>query len=526
MTKKLDLVLINPGSRTQVYQALGSKLAAVENPVWAGLMATFCRLKGLSVAIIDAEAEELVAAEVAERVEDLDPVLAAVVVYGHQPSASTQIMTASGQVCTAIKELCPTQPVLLVGGHVAALPERTLREEDVDFVAGGEGLHTLVDLVRALKTPCPNFAQVPGLFYRDGDSVCRTPERSLVGNLDDEMPGVAWDLLQMDRYRAHNWHCLDGLERQPYAALYTTLGCPFHCSFCCIQAPFKRGEAAAGLQESANTYRYWSPDAVIAQIDVLVNRYGVRNLKIADEMFVLNRKHVLGVCDRILERGYDLNIWAYTRVDTIKDGMLDKLKAAGFNWLAFGIEAGAERVRASVDKRFDQDEVYDVIGKVRAAGINVIGNYIFGLPEDDPETMQATLDLATDLNCEFANFYCAMAYPGSPLYARAVRQNVPLPAAWTGYSQHSRDCLPLPTRHVPARDVLRFRDQAFLTYHTSPRYLAMIERRFGAETVGHLRQVASYRLERDLLTGEMHVPAVTLPAEEETGHLPLVEISS
>src|SRR5438445_7122639 len=98
-TKKLDLVLINPFSRTQVYQSLGTKLAAVENPVWAGLMATFCRRRGLSVEIIDAEALELVSEEVAERVEDLDPVLAAVVVYGHQPSASTQIMTASGLVC-------------------------------------------------------------------------------------------------------------------------------------------------------------------------------------------------------------------------------------------------------------------------------------------------------------------------------------------------------------------------------------------------------------------------------------------
>ncbi len=91
----------------------------------------------------------------------------------------------------------------------------------------------------------------------------------------------------------------------------------------------------------------------------------MRNIKIADEMFVLNRRHVLGICDRIIERGYDLNIWAYTRVDTIKDGMLDKLKAAGFNWLAIGIEAGAARVRADVDKAFGQEEVYRVIDQVR-----------------------------------------------------------------------------------------------------------------------------------------------------------------
>ena len=98
---------------------------------------------------------------------------------------------------------------------------------------------------------------------------------------------------------------------------------------CCIQAPFKSGEAAGGVRGTTNTYRYWSPDAVIAQIDVLVNEYGVRNVKIADEMFVLNRRHVEGVCDRIIERGYDLNIWAYTRVDTIKDGMLEQAEGGG-----------------------------------------------------------------------------------------------------------------------------------------------------------------------------------------------------
>jgi radical SAM superfamily enzyme YgiQ (UPF0313 family) len=368
--------------------------------------------------------------------------------------------------------------------------------------------------VGALKNPVPHFAGVPGLWYREGGQVRETPDQPLIADLNQEMRGVAWDLLPMDRYRAHNWHCLDGLQREPYAALYTTFGCPFHCTFCCIQAPFKSGERSAGIRETTNSYRYWSPDTVVEQIDLLVNKYGVRNLKIADEMFVLNKKHVLGICDRIIERGYDLNIWAYTRVDTIKEGMLDKLKAAGVNWLAFGIEAGADRVRDNVDKSFDQKEVYEVIRRVRASGINVIANYIFGLPEDDLETMRATLDLAIDLNCEFANFYSAMAYPGSPLYTMAVNRGVPLPAKWTGYSQHARDCQPLPTKYLTARDVLRFRDEAFLRYYTNQRYLEMIGRRFGQETVEHIKEMTSYRLERDLLNGKLDVPLTTLPREE------------
>src|SRR3984957_17535287 len=184
VNKKLDLVLINPSSRTQVYQSLGRTLTAIENPVWAGLMATFCRVKGLSVEIIDAEAEELTAEQVAERVQNLDPVLSVVVVYGHQPSASTQIMTASGNVCTAIKQRTPAQKVLCVGGHVAALPERTLAEEETDFVAAGEGLCTMVRRVRALRTPAPNFAGVPGLYYRDGDFLRSTPDSPLVSDLN------------------------------------------------------------------------------------------------------------------------------------------------------------------------------------------------------------------------------------------------------------------------------------------------------------------------------------------------------
>ncbi|MBN9122097.1 MAG: radical SAM protein [Planctomycetes bacterium] len=515
MSTRLDLVLINPNSRAQVYQSLGTELTAVENPVWAGLMASFCRARGLSVEIIDAEGECLSASEVADRVAYLGPVLAAVVAYGHQPSASTQIMGAVGRTCSAVKASAPDQPVLLLGGHVAALPERTLREEEADFVAAGEGLHALVSLVAALKTPAPDLSAVPGLLRRDGARIVRGPEAPLVTKLDAEMPGAAWDLLPMPRYRAHNWHCLGGRDRQPYAAIYTTLGCPYHCSFCCIQAPFKNGEVAElGEKQKPNSYRFWSVEHVVSQIDTLVNRYGVRNIKIADEMFVLNKRHVVGICDALIERDYDLNIWAYTRVDTIKDGMLDKLKAAGFNWLAVGIEAGADRVRTDVDKAFTQEQVFGVVREIQAAGISVIGNYIFGLPEDDHNTMRATLDLALDLKCEFANFYSAMAYPGSPLYATAIARGVPLPQSWTGYSQHSRDCLPLPTRYLTAREVLKFRDAAFMEHYTDAGYLEMVGRRFGAKSVEDVRRMTAHRLERDLLTGALSVPPTLLPSDD------------
>lgn len=500
---QIDLVLINPASRKRVYQSLATELAAIEPPIWAGLMAGFVQKHGYRVAIVDAEAEELSPAETAQRVRDLSPRLTAVVVYGHQPSASTQVMPAAGAVCQALKDTNPNGKIVLVGGHVAALPERTLREEAADFVAGGEGLYTLVDLLDALKTAQPSLRDVRDLWHLDSDHAVKGPTAPLVTGLDDNLPGIPWELLPMDRYRAHNWHCLGESSRQPYAALYTTLGCPYKCSFCCIQAPFKSGEAHSGLKATANSYRMWSPAVVADHLQHLHRHYGVRHVKIADEMFVLNRRHVEAICDQIIERRLDLNLWAYARVDTVQAGLLDKLKRAGFNWLALGIEAANPRVRADVDKSFDQEQIHRVCDQIRGAGIHIIGNYIFGLPDDDAASMQETLDLALELKCEFANFYSAMAYPGSPLYVQAQAEGWELPPTWSGYSQHAYDSLPLPTRRLSAGEVLRFRDEAFHTYYTDPGYLATIQTKFGRETVEHIRSMTGHRLKR-----QHHEPAL------------------
>ncbi|MGD1805086.1 B12-binding domain-containing radical SAM protein [Dapis sp. BLCC M126] len=497
--KSLDLVLVNPANRKQIYQSLSTNLSAIEPPVWAGLMATFVRNKGFSVQIVDACADELTADETAARVAELNPFLTAIVVYGHHPSGSTQVMPGAGSVCTAIKQQDPKQKVLLVGGHVAALPERSLREEDADFVAAGEGLYTMLELIEALKSGGTDLTKVRGLWYMDGDKVKVNRAAPLLMALEKEMPGIAWDLLPMEKYRAHNWHCFGDRDRQPYAALYTTLGCPFHCSYCCIQSPFKSGEEKLGYKKMINSYRFWSPQRVMEEIDLLVNKYGVKNLKISDEMFVLNPKHVLGICDGIIERGYDLNIWACARVDTIRDDMLDKLKRAGFNWMALGIENASQKVRDDVQKGYKQEEIHGTVNKIRNAGMYIISNYIIGLPEDDLETMEATLDLALDLKCDFISFYSGMAYPGSALYDKAVEEGLPLPESWTGYSQHGFDTMPLGTNYLSSAQVLEFRDKAFQVYYNNPGYLEMIARKFGQETVEQIRQMASHKLERKLL---------------------------
>jgi len=465
------------------------------------MLATFVRNRGFSVEILDADAEELAPEDVARRADETGAKLTTVMAYGNQPSASTQNLPAARDVCEAIQKQGTQTKLLLIGGHVAALPEQTLRELPVDYVCTGEGPHTLIGLLEMLKGGRPeDVSKVLGLIYWEGETVRANPSAPLIADLDQDFPQLAWDLLPMDKYRAHNWHSFGGLKREPYASFYTTLGCPYHCSFCCIQAPFKGGEKLLGYSEKVNSYRRWSPETMVAQLDHLVNTYGVHNVKITDEMFVLNRGHVTGICDLIIERGYDLNFWAYARIDSINEKDLEKLKRAGFNWLAFGIESGDQGVRKDVDKAINQDQIYKTIELVRNAGINVIANFIYGLPDDSIESMQATTDMALELNCEFANFYCAMAYPGSRLYTMALENGWLLPAEWTGYSQHSVDTLPLPTKYLSGAEVLRFRDEAFQVYFNSPGYLDLINRKFGPETLTQVRAMTSHKLTRNILS--------------------------
>ncbi|MCA8953543.1 MAG: cobalamin-dependent protein [Planctomycetes bacterium] len=499
--RDLDVLLINPGGQRRIYQQLSHQLAAKEPPIWAGLLATYLRRRGRSVGILDANALDLTPEEVGERVAELRPMLAVVVVYGHNPNASTFAMPGAGAVCAAVATADPECRRVLLGGHVAALPERTLREEAVDYVCGGEGAVTLDDLVAALRDGMPGeLAKVRGLWWRDGDRAVQNAPAPLVTDLATEMPGVAWDLLDMSRYRAHNWHCFGRESRAPYAALYTTLGCPFHCTFCCIQAPFKSGEAVAGFDPRLNSYRRFDPDHVVAQIAGLWREHGVQNIKIADELFLLDRQHVQRVCEGLAALDADLNIWAYARVDTCRDAaLLDLMHTAGVRWLAIGIESANARVRADVDKGYKPEAIERAIGLVRGAGIHVMGNYIFGLPEDDLGSMRETLDFAKSLDTEFANFFSAMAYPGSALYREALRRGWPLPRDWAGYSQHSRSCLPLPTRHLAGGEVLAFRDAAFVEYFDRPEYRAMVARTFGAGAAGEIDAMLGHSLEREHL---------------------------
>ncbi|MCK4721916.1 MAG: B12-binding domain-containing radical SAM protein, partial [Dehalococcoidia bacterium] len=161
-----------------------------------------------------------------------------------------------------------------------------------------------------------------------------------------------------------------------------------------------------------------------------------------------------------------------------------------------GFESASDRVRQGVAKKTRQDTTNKAVEMTRAAGIYIIANFIFGLPDDDLETMQETLDMAKGFNFEYVNFYTAMAYPGSRLYDDALQDGIKLPGKWHGYAQLSEETLPMASKYLSSADILRFRDNAFYEYFSNPRYLKSIREKFGQKTVEHVKEMLTHKIDR------------------------------
>lgn len=506
MDKRLDVLFVNPDASFLVYQEWFSKgYSAIEPPTWALLLAQSCRAKGFGVGILDCGAEGLSTKEAVKRIAEADARLVCFVMYGPNPNSGTASMIGAELLGRELKREHPEYPLCFVGSHVSALPKEVLELDCVDIVLLNEGVYALHNLLLT-DLSGSSLEKVKGIGYkRGGVPVLNLPERVVPQErMDIDLPGYAWDLLPykekpLDLYRSHFWHAgFNHGFRTPYAALYTSLGCVFKCEFCMINIVNRTDNADGVAAWDSPNMRFWSPEFILGEFEKLA-ALGVETVRISDEMFFLNKRFFEPVVRGIVDRGLTFRSWAYSRVDTVQPHYLDLFKRAGIGWLAIGIEAGNQLVRKEVSKgSFKDVNIREVVRTVRDHDINVIANYIFGLPEDSLATMQETLDLAVELNTEKANMYPCVALPGSPLYFKAKREGV-LPDSYAGYAFRSYECQPLPTKHCTAEEVLRFNDAALKTYESRPEYLALVERRFGADERRNVEAMSKVRLRRKLL---------------------------
>lgn len=506
MDSRMDALFVTPDSSVKAYQDLAATYSAIEPPTWSLLLAESCRSKGFDVGILDCDAERLSLQASVRRIEEAKPRLVVMVLYGQNPNSGTTSMIGAIALARALKQAGIAAPVCFVGSHTSALPKQVLAYDCVDIVLLNEGVYALHNLLRSdLRL---DLATIKGIGHKDAEGrlVLNQAERIVPqSHMDADLPGYAWDLLPyrerpLDLYRAHFWHAaFDHAKRTPFAAIYTSLGCQFGCDFCMINIVNRTDNGDEVNASHSRGMRFWSPEWVAREMRKLADM-GVRTLRISDEMFFLNRKYYAPILDRCISEDYGFNMWTYSRVDTVRPGVLDTFKKAGVNWLALGVEAGNQTVRQEVSKgSFKEVNIREVCKTIADSDINIISNYIFGFPDDTPDTMQETLDLAMELNTEMANMYPCQALPGSPMYHLAQRNHWDLPSSFEGYAFLSYECEPLRTKYVTAADVLRFRDDAWQRYFTNPAYLGLVETRFGSVERKNVEDMSRIRLKRKLL---------------------------
>lgn len=506
----MDALFVNPDSSAKAYQDLAKVYSAIEPPTWALLLAESCRSKGFGVGILDCDAERLSLEQAVARVEDAKPRLVVMVVYGQNPNSGTTSMIGALALAKALKASKPGTKVCFVGSHTSALPMEVLSYAAVDVVLLNEGVYALHELLRSDLSA--DLRGIKGIGYkkREPDGTLTPTINAPQGvvpqeRMDEDLPGYAWDLLPyrekpLDLYRAHFWHAdFDHAKRTPFAAIYTSLGCQFACDFCMINIVNRVDNADGVSAANSRGMRFWSPAWVNREMRKLADM-GVKTLRISDEMFFLNRKYYVPVLQNCIDEQFGFNMWTYSRVDTVRRDALELFKKGGVNWLALGIEAGNQTVRQEVSKgSFKEVNIRDVCRTIGESDIKIISNYIFGFPEDTIDTMKETLDLALELNTEMANMYPCQALPGSPIYHKARKNGWALPDSYEGFAFLSYESQPLPTNHLSAAEVLRFRDEAWRTYFTNPAYLDLVETRFGAQERKNVEDMSKIRLKRKLL---------------------------
>jgi anaerobic magnesium-protoporphyrin IX monomethyl ester cyclase len=506
-----DVLFINPDSSAKAYQGLATVFSAIEPPTWSLLLAESCRSKGFEVAILDCDAERLTLEQSLKRIIVLKPRLIVFVVYGQNPNSGTTSMIGAFSLAKVIKEHSSEWIVCFVGSHISALPMEVLGYDCVDIVLLNEGVYALHNLIKSNLTET-NLTQIKGIgFKKSGPggfkiATLNTPQSVVPQErMDIDLPGYAWDLLPynekpLDMYRAHFWHAeFDHSKRTPFAAIYTSLGCQFACDFCMINILNREDNGEYISAADSKGMRFWSPQWVEREMKKLAEM-GVKTLRISDEMFFLNKKYYLPILQNCIDNNYGFNMWVYSRIDTVRKDALELFKRAGVNWLALGIEAGNQMVRQEVSKgSFKEVNIREVCKTISDADINIISNYIFGFPEDNMATMQETLNLALELNTEMANMYPCQALPGSPMHIRAVKNGWTLPDSYEGYAFLAYESQPLPTNHLSAAEVLKFRDDAWQTYFTNPAYLDLVEKKFGLIQRKNVKEMASIQLKRKVL---------------------------
>ncbi|QWV92791.1 B12-binding domain-containing radical SAM protein [Geomonas oryzisoli] len=301
---------------------------------------------------------------------------------------------------TALAKKINPQVVTVHGNvHATFCYDEILKAEHdtVDFVVRGEGEVTLVKLLDCLNAG-GDPATVPGLsFWRDG-AVVATPKAAPIADLDS-LP-MAWDLVEWPiyRYRAKN--------NARLAIVSSSRGCMEKCSFCSQQLFWER------------SWRARSAENFVAELELLRDSYGVEVAMLSDEIPTFDRERWVRILDLMIERKVGVKLLMETRVDDIlRDAdIMDKYREAGVEHIYVGVEAGDQETLDLFNKNTKVEQSKAAIDIINNADIVSETSFVLGMPDDTPESIAKTIELAKHYNPDMAFFLAIAPWPYAELY--------------------------------------------------------------------------------------------------------------
>ncbi len=268
----------------------------------------------------------------------------------------------------------------------------------------------------------------------------------------DSLPFPRWDLVTEDRSRMGV-----KLFTRPVGGGYPLLasrGCPEFCTYC----PHR---ILAG-------YRMRSIANIVDEMERLCDQVSRPYVIFRDPLFTEQRDRVIELCDEILRRGLNLTFEAETRLDRLDVDLLDKLYAAGFRAMSFGVESlDPVTLKKSGRRPIPQSHQREIIGHCRTLGIVTAAFYVLGFLQDDWNSVAATIDYATDLGSTFAQFKMLTPYPGTPMF----RQLEPL-LTETDWEKYDGFTPTFKHPNLTERELRFLLGAAYKRFYMRPSYLA------------------------------------------------------
>jgi len=407
-------------------------LASPEAKVWSarkhiplglGYLAAVLREAGHDVIIYDAAIEDLTVDAYLDRAEEQGRPYQLIGI-----TATTPLIPEAWEMAEACKRRGLT--TVLGGPHLTIMPEESFQpphDAYVDYAFKGEAEYSFLELVNTLEAG-KEPGVIPGIHFKRGDELIVSPESPMIPDLD-ALPFPAHDLFKIDRY-TNLQPLTDGLDAHARSfTILTSRGCPYKCTFC-------------SKPVTGDTWRARSVESVIQEWRWLVNGLGATEIGVTDDIWNLKLPRAKELCRRLVEEGLNTVPWVTVhgmKVNHTDLELFQMMKAAGCKRVGFGVENGdPDMLRNVIRKEQTVDMVREAFRNAKAAGLQTMGFFIFGMPGDNEETMEKTIQLALELDPKLANFLLAAPFPGTVMYDMIVEGGEIFADNWGDYAIHEQ----------------------------------------------------------------------------------------